>query len=138
MQHLEDLDDIAMCATLMAILHDKDTCQSLLSRRGPEAQSLIDLLQEVHLAFVPYICQTHSRVHQLCDDTDLGPAIKSSLLKALIELSEASCYYPQSLLLHDIMLPPHPAAVGTSSDIYKGLLQEQPVSVKVLRIYGQV
>lgn len=52
LQHLEDLDDIAMCATLMAILHDKYTCQPLLSRRGPEAQYLIDLLQEVHLNFV--------------------------------------------------------------------------------------
>jgi hypothetical protein len=51
-QHLEDLDDISMCAALMTILHDQYTCQSLLSRRGPEAQSLIDLLQEVHLNFV--------------------------------------------------------------------------------------
>ena len=54
----------------------------------------------------------------------------------LIELSEA-CYYPQNLLLHDLMVLPYLEASGGFGDVYKGLLREQPVAVKVLRIYQQ-
>jgi serine/threonine protein kinase len=136
LQHLEDIDDIAMCAQLMAILHNNNTCQILLSRRGAEAQFIIDLLQEVHLNFVSSLCQTHGRIPQLCGDTDLGPGIKSTLLKALIELAEASCRYPQSLLLsHGVQISSNPVSGGGSNNIYKGLLREQPVAVKAVRKY---
>jgi len=62
LRHAEDLDDIAMCAHVMAILHDKEVCQRLLSCRNEEAQSIINLLQEVrvHVVFFIHVALTVS------------------------------------------------------------------------------
>jgi len=82
-----------------------------------------------------FLSTWHLRSHfQLCDDTDLGPTVASILLKALIELSEASAYYPQSLLLDDVKIHKIPVAFGAFGDVYKGQLHAQTIAVKVLRM----
>jgi hypothetical protein len=52
-----------------------------------------------------------------------------------MKLSMASGLYPECLVLKGIVIEGHPVARGGYGDVYRGLLHEKQIAVKVLRIY---
>jgi hypothetical protein len=64
----------------------------------------------------------------------MDPAFRPRHIKALLTLTKASRLYPQCLVLKEIDMGPHPVAVGTFGDVFKGLLHDQVIAVKTLRV----
>ena len=64
----------------------------------------------------------------------MDPAIRPRHTKALLKLTKASRLYPECLVLKVIDMDPHPIAVGTFGDVFKGLLHNQVITVKTLRV----
>ncbi|KAH7918619.1 kinase-like protein [Leucogyrophana mollusca] len=88
----------------------------LLGQRGPQAQSLLDLMQK------------------LLDSFDLDN-VRSFLVKILVELSKRSGLYPQRLVLSNIIIRGGQVAGGTFGDVWKGDLGGRAVAVKIMRVF---
>jgi hypothetical protein len=131
------LDTLAVDALLLATLQDRFKYQHLVKRRGPEAQSILNLLQAVRLLCRKIYCITFVNMPL---GQRLGFPMNTSLkcfhLGALIKLSRASGLFPECMVLKGIELVGKAAMDGGSyGDIWKGMLGGQGVAVKVLKIY---
>ncbi|KAH7924272.1 kinase-like protein [Leucogyrophana mollusca] len=89
----------------------------LLGQSGPQAKSLLDLIQK------------------LLDSFDLDET-RSFLIKILVELSKRSGLYPQRLLLPNIDIRGDQVDGGTFGDVWKGDLDGRLVAVKKMRVFG--
>ncbi|KAJ7267291.1 kinase-like domain-containing protein [Mycena rebaudengoi] len=101
----------------MTMLNDSEVYKTFLSCRGTQAQHMLDLVQDLL-------------------DCDF-PASRPSLFKALIRLSRASGLHPRCFPLTGLEKVGEQVAAGGFGDIWKGLVQGQHVSVKVMRIFQQ-
>jgi hypothetical protein len=110
------IDVVRLSAYLTIAVTDENKFKEIVSLRGQEAQSVINLLQ--------------ARL-----DFSIGPIQKHRHVKALIYLSRASGQYPECLVLKDVTMDMTPVANGGCGDIYKGILEDQPIAVKVLKIF---
>ncbi|KAH7926547.1 kinase-like protein [Leucogyrophana mollusca] len=112
-----ELDALAIIARILAMLKEPQRRMLLLCQRGPQAQSLLDLIQK------------------LLDSFDLDN-IRSFLVKILVELSKRSGLYPQRLVLPNINIRGDQVDGGTFGDVWKGDLDGRPVAVKKMRVFG--
>ncbi|KAH7926136.1 kinase-like protein [Leucogyrophana mollusca] len=101
---------------MLAMLEEPQRRMLLLGQRGPQAQSLLDLIQK------------------LLDSFDLDN-VRSFLVKILIELSKRSGLYPQRLVLLNIDIRGGQVAGGTFGDVWKGDLDGRAVAVKMMRVF---
>jgi len=119
LEHVLKMDANAIDALLLATLQDPDMYRHIVQRHGQEAQSLLNLLQ-ARLGF------------------PLDPSLKHSYTSALIKLSRNSSLYPECMTLKGIKLTGDSAVDnGGFGDIWKGLLKDKEIAVKVLRIVRQ-
>lgn len=65
----------------------------------------------------------------------MDPHYKPRHIKALLHLSRASVLYPECLTLKAIEMEAHPVDGGSYGDVYKGLLHDKAIAVKVLKVY---
>jgi hypothetical protein len=65
----------------------------------------------------------------------IDPRHKARHVKALLQLSRASGLCPECLVLKGIKMEAHPVDRGGYGDVYKGVLHDQEIAVKALRIY---
>ncbi|KAJ7588216.1 kinase-like domain-containing protein [Mycena floridula] len=113
------LDALTTCAQISALIENKDVYQSFLSEKGDTAKSLLNLL------------------HQLVDWDDLPGRVRAKFTDALIRLSQKSELYPDLLSLTGLQTTgSHAIAAGGASDIWRGVLRGQNVSVKVARVFS--
>jgi hypothetical protein len=133
--NLLSLDVIGLCANLTIIVIDSNKHKEVLARRGPGAQSLLDLLQAVR-SWTPYFASfTDISKFDKRLDFYMNPMYKSRHVKTLMKLSRASGLYPECLILKGVDMEEIPVAQGSYGDVHKGLLQGKKIAVKVLRIY---
>ncbi|KAJ7108587.1 kinase-like domain-containing protein, partial [Mycena epipterygia] len=95
-------------------LQSRETSKTFFACRGPPAQQLLDIIQEL---------------------LDLFPASKARpiLYKALLRLSHESDLHPTCFALPDLQTLGQQLAAGGFGDIWKSLLGGHSVSVKVMR-----
>ncbi|KAJ7083012.1 kinase-like domain-containing protein [Mycena epipterygia] len=110
------LDVLAISDQLASILRDAETYKTFLACRGPAAQQLLDILQEL---------------------LDIFPEATERPLfyKALLRLSRASDLHPTCFPLSGLQRLGQQVAGGGFGDIWKSLLHGQNVSVKVMRLF---
>ncbi|KAJ6487845.1 kinase-like domain-containing protein [Mycena sanguinolenta] len=101
---------------LVAIFRHSESYKRFLACRGNRAQELMDLLQDVL-------------------DSLAESSARTRLFKALLRLSRASGLHPTCFPLTDLQIMGHQVAAGAFGDIWKGIVREQIVSVKVMRIF---
>ncbi|EEB92227.1 hypothetical protein MPER_09295, partial [Moniliophthora perniciosa FA553] len=110
-------------AQLEDILNDRPQYLKLLSHRGSQAQTLLNLLQT--LSNVP--------------PDHVSPRLRSSILKAMVRLSKRSKLYPESLAIHNVQrLGEHPVDCGRFGEIWRGCFREateQVVCLKAVKLY---
>ncbi|KAJ6558073.1 kinase-like domain-containing protein [Mycena capillaripes] len=101
---------------LVSIFRDSGTYKSFLACRGDLAQQLLDLLQDL---------------------LDLFPESpdRPRLSKALLRLSRASGLHPTCFPLTHLQEVGKQVAAGAFSDICKGLVHGQSVSIKIMRLF---
>ncbi|KAJ7184990.1 kinase-like domain-containing protein, partial [Mycena filopes] len=90
--------------------------KEFIACRGPEAQELLNLLQDLL-------------------DQDSVSEFKPLIGKTLVRLSLASGKHPQCFPLTGLQLVGEQIAGGGFGDIWKGLVGDQSVSVKIMRIF---
>ncbi|KAH7910507.1 kinase-like domain-containing protein [Hygrophoropsis aurantiaca] len=111
----DDRNQIA--ARISTMLQTQHLRKVFFDQRGPQAQSLLDLLQE------------------LLDNLPL-PDTRSHLVTVLVRLSRESGLYPERLLLEDVQIQSlFPLAGGSYGDVWKGSLDGRVVAVKMMRTY---
>ncbi|KAJ7039445.1 kinase-like domain-containing protein [Mycena alexandri] len=111
-------DICALIERLDKLFHlEKEAYTKFLACRGAAAQQLLDLLQDLL-------------------DYDVDPATIDTrrLFKALIRLSANSKLYPRCLTLTGLKQK-RLVAGGSFGDVYKGLLCDQKVAVKMMRVF---
>jgi hypothetical protein len=133
------LDAIAVCARIAIIIKDPRQRRDFFSKRGNDAQSLLDLLQEVRTQTI-YLSNCESRPDilstQLLDHPELDIAFRSPFIDALLKLSGASGLYPEHFVIKGIQLVgTEPVAEGRFGEVWKGSIRGRTVAVKVLRLY---
>ncbi|KAJ6470620.1 kinase-like domain-containing protein [Mycena vitilis] len=101
---------------LVSVLRNLQTYEKFLVLRGDLAQQLLDLLQELLDSFP-------------------GSLERSRLSKALMRLSRASGLHPTCFPLTGLQKVGKQVAAGAFSDIWKGLVRGQSVSVKMVRLF---
>ncbi|KAJ7163710.1 kinase-like domain-containing protein [Mycena filopes] len=101
---------------LVLILRNPETYKGLLACRDILAQQLLDLFQE------------------LLDSFPQSPA-RPRLSKALLRLSRCSGLHPTCFPLTDMETVGEQVAGGAFGDIWKAVVREQTVSVKIMRIF---
>ncbi|KAJ7088699.1 hypothetical protein C8R44DRAFT_443990 [Mycena epipterygia] len=109
-------DITVVFARLVLFLRDSGSYKRFLACRGTDAQQLLDLLQD------------------LLDHDNLS-GIRSFLFKALLRLSRTSGLHPRCLALPGLQKVGKQVAAGGFGDIWKGLVREQIVSVKIMRLF---
>ncbi|KAI3615128.1 hypothetical protein WG66_016743 [Moniliophthora roreri] len=118
-----DVDEVL--TQLEAILNDRPQYLKLLSQRGSQAQTLLNLLQT--LSNIP--------------PSHVSPRLRSSILKAMVRLSKRSKLYPDSLAIHNVRrLGEHPVDSGRFGEIWRGCFREaaeQVVCLKVVKLYAR-
>ncbi|KAJ7909213.1 kinase-like domain-containing protein, partial [Mycena leptocephala] len=87
-----------------------------LACRGTDAQTLLDLLQDLL-------------------DLDSFPVSKSLILKALLRLSQESGLHPRCFVLPELHKVGNQVAAGGFGDLWKGLVHSITVSVKIMRVF---
>ncbi|KAJ7108576.1 kinase-like domain-containing protein, partial [Mycena epipterygia] len=113
--------DIAVIFDLLTfILRDSESremCKTIFTCCGPPAQQLLDMIQEL---------------------LDLFPESRDRplLYKALLRLSRVSDLHPTCFPLSGLQKLGQQVAGGGFGDIWKSLLRDQSVSVKVMRLFG--
>ncbi|KAJ6456478.1 kinase-like domain-containing protein [Mycena sanguinolenta] len=109
-----------ICAQFIAILHDPVAHCDFLNTRDQDAQTLLDLLQD------------------LLDYPLLDGRVRPVILQALLKLSTKSGRHPRCFALSDrLQLADAPVAAGSFGDVWKGKIQGETVSVKIMRIYEE-
>ena len=69
------------------------------------------------------------------DLSDVTPQTRLVFLKALVRLSEKTGLYPECLVLTGLdKIGEHPVAAGSFGEVWQGMLHEQEVSVKVVKV----
>ncbi|KAJ7653817.1 kinase-like domain-containing protein [Mycena olivaceomarginata] len=101
------------------IFHNKQLYTKFLACRGESAQRLLDLLQEI-LDYASTVSLTNQR----------------GLFKALLRLSSNSKLYPRCFTLPGLQHQRHVAG-GSFGDVYTGLLCNQSVAVKMMRVFRE-
>ncbi|KAJ7621330.1 kinase-like domain-containing protein [Roridomyces roridus] len=110
-------DDFFVIAVhLVRLLSDQDSRKEFLAFRDADAQVLLDLLQ-------------------ILLDHDKFLAIKSVLFDALCRLSDNSGLHPTCFALTELRKIGHQVAAGGFGDVWKGVVREQSVCVKVMRLF---
>ncbi|KAJ7815390.1 kinase-like domain-containing protein, partial [Mycena leptocephala] len=109
-------DDSAIVAKLVYVLQDQVLYQRLLACRGKDAQTLLDLLQDLL-------------------DLDSFPFSKPLILKALLRLSRESGLHPRCFVLPELHKVGNQVAAGGFGDLWKGLVCDVTVSVKIMRVF---
>ncbi|KAJ7873737.1 hypothetical protein B0H13DRAFT_1466614, partial [Mycena leptocephala] len=92
------------------LLQDQALYQRLLACQGRDAQTLLDLLQDV---------------------SNIMPLI----LKALLRLSRESDLHPRCFVLPELHKVGNQVAAGGSGDLWKGLVREVTISVRIMRVF---
>ncbi|KAJ6491057.1 kinase-like domain-containing protein, partial [Mycena sanguinolenta] len=108
--------DSAVVAKLVRHLQDRGSYQRLLACRGTDAQTLLDLLQDLL-------------------DLESFSFSKPLILKALLRLSRESGLHPRCFVLPELRKVGNQLAAGGFGDLWKGLVREQKVSVKIMRVF---
>ncbi|KAH7923800.1 hypothetical protein BV22DRAFT_1035939 [Leucogyrophana mollusca] len=112
------LDALSLATRIRVVSKDRQRRKLLVNLKESQAQSLLDLLQE------------------LLDSFDLGD-IRSSLVRTMVELSKNSGLYPTRLILRNLTIPGGlPSAGGAFGDVFTGDLGGQVVAVKMMRVFG--
>ncbi|KAK7001927.1 kinase domain-containing protein [Favolaschia claudopus] len=109
---------IYLTARLVSSLQTRDGYDAFLEHRGTEAQEMLDLLQDLL-------------------DLESFSIIRPMLFKAMWRLSRASNLYPRCFTLTGLHKVGTQVAGGGYGDIWKGLVREQSVCVKMLRIFQE-
>ncbi|KAJ6457914.1 kinase-like domain-containing protein [Mycena sanguinolenta] len=109
-------DISVVVARLVLLLRDPNSYKNLLDYRETEAQALVDLLQELL-------------------DFDEFSAVKPLIFKALLRLCRTSGLHPRCLALSGLQKVGQQVTGGAFGDIWKGLVNEQSVCVKIMRIF---
>ncbi|KAF8055785.1 kinase-like domain-containing protein [Lyophyllum atratum] len=114
----EAASTIAIIVTrLTTIFNDVALYKKLLSSRDSDAQQLLDLFQ------------------WLLDAPAVDSVIRRSLIVAMQRLSRKTGLYPACYSLQGVEYGGDPVAAGSYADIYKGTMGDQPVCMKVIRVY---
>ncbi|KAH7923797.1 kinase-like protein [Leucogyrophana mollusca] len=112
------LDALCLATRIRVVTKDRRHRKLLVNLKESQAQSLLDLLQE------------------LLDSFELED-IRSSLVRTIVELSKRSGLYPTRLILRNLTIPSGlPSAGGSFGDVFKGDLGGQAVAVKIMRVFG--
>ncbi|KAJ7087051.1 kinase-like domain-containing protein [Mycena crocata] len=98
------------------MLQDSQNYKEFLVCDGVRAQKLLDLIQDIL-------------------DLPLHSTSKPMLSKALLRLSRASGLHPTCFALSGLEKVGQQVAAGAFGDIFKGLVEHQWVSVKVMRLF---
>ncbi|KAJ7740620.1 kinase-like domain-containing protein [Mycena metata] len=98
---------------------EKASYAKFLACRGASAQQLLDLLQDL-----------------LDYDVDAATINRRRLFQALIRLSANSKLYPRCLTLTGLQQE-RLMAGGSFGDVYKGLLGDQSVAIKMMRVFEE-
>ncbi|KAG1731474.1 TKL/TKL-ccin protein kinase [Suillus paluster] len=113
------LDMLCITARIFVILKNRELRELLQRQKGPQAQSLLDLLQE------------------LIDHTD-DVEIRSPIIREIVALSKNSSLFPRCLILEDVRIQAGgPVFGGGFGDIWKGDMGEHAVAIKVMRPIGK-
>lgn len=72
---------------------------------------------------------------QIVDSGKLTKQQKTTFVTALTRLSIKSSLYPSSLLLKGVEREAFACADGGFGDVYKGKFRDQPVCIKIMRVY---
>ncbi|GLB39663.1 putative protein with domain-containing protein [Lyophyllum shimeji] len=113
---LMQLDILSIATRILAIINDDQRRKLFLAQRGPKAQTLLDLLQEV------------INVSEL-------DILRPPMLAVILKLSKHSGLYPASLVLQGISPQGRECVFGGSyGDIWAGKLGETAVAIKVTRV----
>ncbi|KAF7377563.1 Protein kinase domain-containing protein [Mycena sanguinolenta] len=107
----------AVVARLVIFLRNQGSYRKFLACRGPEAQRLLDFLQDLL-------------------DLESFSAIKLLMFQALRQLSRPSGLHPRCFALSGLQRLGQQVTGGGFGDIWKGLIGGQNVCVKVMRIFG--
>ncbi|KAH7917137.1 kinase-like protein [Leucogyrophana mollusca] len=111
-----ELDALCIVARILVMLKEPQRRVLLLGQTGPQAQSLLDLMQK------------------LLDSFDLDN-VRSFLVNILVELSKRFGLYPQRLILRNTNTRGGPVDGGNFGDVWKGDLDGHPVAVKMMRVF---
>ncbi|KAJ6589507.1 kinase-like domain-containing protein [Mycena capillaripes] len=109
-------DISAVLKQISSMLSDPETYKRFLTYRGTLAQQLLDLVQDLLDSF----CDSMSR-----------PLFS----KALTRLSRVSGLHPTCFTLSRVEKVGLQVAAGSFGDIWKGLVESQSVSLKVMRLF---
>ncbi|KAF8150262.1 kinase-like domain-containing protein [Mycena galopus ATCC 62051] len=114
-QHMNLCLSVAVVG-LVLVLQNRDSYHEFLTYRGTDAQRLLDSLQD-------------------CLDLDSISVVKPLICKALLRLSNASGLYPRCFTLTGLKKVGQQVDGGGFGDIWKGLVNEHSVCVKIMRIF---
>ncbi|KAF8150324.1 kinase-like domain-containing protein [Mycena galopus ATCC 62051] len=114
-QHMNLCLSVAVVG-LVLVLQDCDSYCKFLTYRGPDAQRLLDSLQD----FL---------------DLDSFSVVKPLICKALLRLSRASRLYPRCFTLTGLQKVGQQVDGRGFGDIWKGLVHGHSVCVKIMRIF---
>ncbi|KAJ6598358.1 kinase-like domain-containing protein [Mycena vulgaris] len=111
-------DIFIIVVQLVLLLRDPETYKQFLDSRGTQSQVLLDLLQDL-----------------LDHDLSVLRAARPLLVKAMIRLSRASGAHPKCFALPNLRKVGEQIAGGGFSDIWKGVVGGQSVSLKIMRFF---
>ncbi|KAH7919383.1 kinase-like protein [Leucogyrophana mollusca] len=115
---ISKLDALYIAVRIYAAVKDRQSRHLLLKQKGPRAQSLLDLIQE------------------LLDLVDLG-SIRSPIVKTVVQLSKNSTLHPKRLVLRNVNIRGTSQVDGGGfGDIWAGEMAGQVVAVKMMRVFG--
>ncbi|KAJ7740622.1 kinase-like domain-containing protein [Mycena metata] len=113
-------DICALIERLDKLFHfERASYTKFLACRGASAQQLLDLLQDL-----------------LDYDVSVATTNRRRLFKALTRLSADSKLYPRCFTLTGLQRE-RMMAGGSFGDVYKGLLGDQSVAIKMMRVFGE-
>jgi hypothetical protein len=116
---------------VLLLRYPETACKELLGFLEIDAQALLDILQDVSLAF----SVGFNKTAQLLDHVS-SPSVRPSIFSALWRLSRAYGLYPTCFALTGVKLIRQFSITGRGfGDIYKAVLAGQLVSVKRLRMF---
>ncbi|KAF5387289.1 hypothetical protein D9757_005805 [Collybiopsis confluens] len=116
-------DEIEIISILRNAVHSDEYKQVLVGLQGEDAQSCVDLIQEM--------LDRRSLLAHNEDDTFYHQA-----QRLLVKLSERSDTLPTSLFIKGVTRrDPHACTGGTFADIYRAVYRDQDVALKKIRIF---
>ncbi|KAK1223480.1 hypothetical protein PQX77_013638 [Marasmius sp. AFHP31] len=112
----EGLDDMRLA--FQAVINDREQYEKLLEARGDEAQQFLDAL------------------HVLAGSPDVDSRLRSSILRLMLRLSERSGLCPNCLNINNVKkIGEYPIDGGGFGDVWKGMIDDQLVCLKVAKVY---